>query len=147
MLLMSKASLCIRSRIIWKQRGYKILGPPSCKEIRIAIENAIAADTFISHCWDWKERVPNESMWKWTIVVPYRLMCSASSPVICLIQLLFPLSSWSCVKCWLWVWFLCWRKLHVRLVVTSHRKFFKCIQNKARGLLITAHFSCRKFLT
>lgn len=39
------------------------------------------------------------------------------------------------------------RKLGVRLVVTSHGTFFKCIQNEARGVLIPAQFICRKFLT
>lgn len=40
-------------------------------------------------------------------------------------------------------------KLDVRLVMleTSHRRFCKHIQKEARGLLIPAGFSCRKFLT
>lgn len=113
MLLMSKASLCIRSRIIWKQRegtkylGNQLLGLQGDKNCS---RECIAADTFISHCWDWKEspqwtNVKNGQKWS---LKGFVVMCRPSSPGIYLIQLLFPLSSWSFVKFWLWVWFLCW---------------------------------------
>lgn len=74
----------------------------------------------------------------------FMAVCRASSPVIYPIQGLFPLSSCSFVKFWLWVWFLCWRGeswVGVRLVA-SHRMFFNVFRMQ-RG----DYWSLHKFLT
>lgn len=83
------------------------------------------------------------------VEVPYRLCVELPSSLVIYLTFSSQLLRFSDILVIGLVPLLKRKKLHVRLVIvdTPHRRFCKCIQKEAKGIVIPAGLSCRKFLT